>query len=325
MIDKVSFHNTHDVLHDEQGALPVRFTNKQFHIYEETEGFYVRSKCPAGVKLECITDSSFLHISYYIEGWCRESLYFDLYVNDQFIETAGMDQLKVGTEEVQFNLDKSTAPGSSKKVTVYLPHMAVIRLKGIQFSENAVVEKTKSHRKNLLCLGDSITQGMDARHPSSTYPVQLGHHFGMNVLNHGVGGYYFEKESLDQQLPYQPDLITIAYGTNDWNKWSSLSELKDQCEDYLSTVRELYPTAKTFVMTPIWRVDINEPKAMGSFQEVDKIITEVSNQIDGMHHINGLELVPHLISYFGDERVHPSDEGFLHMALNIAKSIRMQE
>jgi len=40
--------------------------------------------------------------------------------------------------------------------------------------------------------------------------------------------------------------------------------------------------------------------------------------------INGFELIPNMCEYFGDGRLHPKDEGFLHIALNLSKRINLE-
>ncbi|GIP35291.1 SGNH/GDSL hydrolase family protein [Paenibacillus sp. J2TS4] len=322
MISKAWFKNVLDVVPGEKGYHPVRFTAEQLQLYGENEAFRVRSQCSSGGMLDLLTDSTFVRITYYVEEGCRDWLYFDLYVNNRFVGSIGSDELKTGEGSVLFELQGIHKPGSLRRVSIYLPHVAVLHITGIEFSNESVVEEAPSHAKQLLCLGDSITQGMDAKRPSSAYPVLLSRYLGMNLLNHGVGGYFFNKDSLDRRLPYQPDWITVAYGTNDWHRWNTLSELESKAEGYLSTLKELYPDAMLFVMTPIWRADWNEPKAMGSFAEVMGTIEKVSRSIGGIQLIDGLDIVPHQPSYYGDRTVHPSDEGFLHMALNMLKRMR---
>ena len=43
-------------------------------------------------------------------------------------------------------------------------------------------------------------------------PVQLARFFEMDLLNQGVGGYIFNARSLDEEISYQPDVVTVAYG-----------------------------------------------------------------------------------------------------------------
>jgi hypothetical protein len=44
----------------------------------------------------------------------------------------------------------------------------------------------------IVTFGDSITQGMDALYGSSLYSFQIAEGLNLNMINQGVGGYFFE-------------------------------------------------------------------------------------------------------------------------------------
>jgi hypothetical protein len=144
----------------------------------------------------------------------------------------------------------------------------------------------------------------------------------MALLNQGVGGHIFDPLSLDRDIPLHPDLITVAYGTNDWGRCGSLADFRGPMENYLHELRDIFPEATIFVITPIWRRDMGEAKPAGGFIEIGKSIRDVCSRLPSVHVVDGLELVPHFSSFFGDGRVHPTDEGFLHYSLNLLGRIR---
>src|SRR5690606_37350992 len=123
-----------------------------------------------------------------------------------FTASVGTDRSEETEAVFRYELDGA----AMRRVTIYLPHLAELTIQAIRYSDGAVVEPASASPPagRLLCLGDSITQGMDAKYPSSTYPVLLSRFLGMHVLNHGVGGYLFDKSSLAPKLAYEPDLIT---------------------------------------------------------------------------------------------------------------------
>ncbi|WP_164821736.1 SGNH/GDSL hydrolase family protein [Paenibacillus koleovorans] len=268
-----------------------------------------------------MTDSEFIEFDYTVGDSARSVFYFDTFVNGCFLSSIGTDCLD--SKEGRFRSEWGDAGHREEaRVTVYLPHLAEISLHSFRLADGASASPAHAESRNLLCLGDSITQGMDAKHPSATYPVLLARQLGMNLLNHGVGGHIFDKSSLDRDLPYRPDLLTVAYGTNDWGKYESLAEFRLACDAYIAELVEIYPEADITVLTPIWREDWKQARPMGSFAELSRTIADVCGGYPGVRVVNGLELVPHQSRFYGDGRLHPNDEGFAHMAIGILKQWR---
>ena len=75
------------------------------------------------------------------------------------------------------------------------------------------------------------------------------------------------------------------------------------------------------VITPFWRADIGEDAPMGSFCDLANTIGDVCTAYGNITVLDGSELVPNIPEYFRDKTLHPSDEGFLHIAINLAKKI----
>ena len=299
------------------GLVPLRFSKNQMAFFEPTP-YKFRSFNAAGIVLDFMTDSSTLHLAYDIKlkPKTKELVYFDIYVDDRFVGyQGGAVDVKGSAEwEAALPIEK----GNPKRVTVYLPYLARVVLKKFELEAGAVLEPAKSYEKNLLCLGDSITQGMNALHPSSTYAVLLSRQLRMNLLNQAVSGYVFNPDSIDPDLPFEPDHITVAYGTNDWSIRETLDELKQNAENYITKLAKLYPDVPITVFSPIWRDEIHNIQKTGKFRDVHAVLERICAQYTQVRYVDGLDLVPHHNDYFADG-LHPTDEGFLHMALNILK------
>lgn len=294
-----------------------RFTEKQMEAYSLNEAFKVRTASPSGVCLDFYTDSEYIKLKYSVKGKSRDWLYFDIYVNDTFTHSIG--EHPVTSLEGQIDYYIPSEKGAMKRLTVYIPHLVDISLRDIELSDNSNIECIQCKEKSLLSVGDSITQGMNALHPSSAYPVQLARYLGMNLLNQGVGGYIFNKDSLDANLGYQPDIITIAYGTNDWGKYTNPDDFTGSVEGYMNKITEIYPKAEIYVITPIWRGDLNEIRPMGSFFSIQAIINDVCRKHPKIHVIDGLSLVPNMSEYYGDVKLHPNDIGFMHYTMGLLR------
>lgn len=296
-----------------------RFTEKQLKAYNLNDALRIRSLCPAGVCFDFYTDSGFVKLKYLVKGKSRDWMYFDIYIDNVFTGSEGQNPVLEPEGELFCTIPGEK--GRMSRVTIYLPHLVEIEIKAVELSDNARVEEAETGERCFLCAGDSITQGMSALYPSSSYPVQLARYFGASLLNHGVGGYIFNKESLDEELGYIPDVITIAYGTNDWNRYKTTEEFSQRVKEYMDKLTEIYPETNIFVITPIWRSDVAEAKTMGEFKCLGEIIGSICSAYARVEVIDGLTLVPNMPHYYGDATVHPSDEGFLHYSIGLIRRI----
>ena len=69
-------------------------------------------------------------------------------------------------------------------------------------------------------------------------------------INKGVGGEKFSSLFLEHADGITVDYITVAYGTNDWNKLT-YEELLSNCRDFCKRLSDTYPQAEIFVISPI--------------------------------------------------------------------------
>ncbi|HOJ12060.1 MAG TPA: GDSL-type esterase/lipase family protein [Clostridiales bacterium] len=339
LIDKQAkkyFGNAYDIKICDDGSLwPVRFTDKLFSVYGIDEGKRIRSFCPSGVCIDLITDSAFLNLHISTLSFARDFAYFDLYIDDVFIGTYGAEPVKQLPNIMSFELNhkhingKCKGDGKKQRITIYLPQLVDIHIKGIEIEDGSIVEdcsimencsNISGHKKTLLCLGDSITQGMTAKSPSSTYPVQLARKLGMNMINHGIGGYKFDPKVLDEDMAVKPDIITVAYGINDWYQYSSIEYFREMCRGFFEKLVKTYPDAKIFTVTPLWCSSEKETKAMGYFCDIRREIEKIAGNFEGIHIVDGLKVVPNAPEYFVDG-VHPNDEGFMHYSINLLNEI----
>jgi len=317
--DPAYFHNALDVRREEEGLLPLRFSTRQLAVYGRREEYTVRALSPAGVALAFRTDSPRVEIAFSSPAGSRSWLYLDMYADGMLSGRRGWDTFTGKAEEtVRFDIPAYVEKPCT--VEVYLPHNRLIYIRRVEVADGSTLEPVPQPSSLLLCTGDSITQGMDARFPSSTYPVQLCRLLGASLLNQGVGGYVFAAESLDPDIGVSPETVTVAYGTNDWNLYGDAETFRAACRAYLRRLREIFPSSRILVFTPIWRADLGEDKPMGSFRRLCDIIRAETTEIGGTP-VEGLHLAPHLPAYYGDGTVHPDDAGFLHYALNAAKHL----
>ena len=272
-----------------------------------------RAKCPAGICCKFYTEGDSATFKFKAFQGARKYFTFDIFINDLFIESyKGLNN----EDDQEFTLDFSTY-SEKIKVEVYFPNSRIVGFSAIDIDSPQPVELTD---KFYLALGDSITQGMDASLPSTTYAVQLSRLLGWDFLNQGVGGHIFDYKTA-KSIDRNPDLITVALGTNDYTIFEDINELSDNIEAYFTELKKLFPENPTHIITPIWRdIEGQKNKQGNSIQDIRDVIANKALEFD-YPIIDGLKLVPNQNDFFADG-VHPNDAGFLHYALGIAKALK---
>ena len=199
--------------------------------------------------------------------------------------------------------------GEGKKaVELYFPWSWRIDVANVTLDEGCTAEPLKRNRR-LLCFGDSITQGFDNTYPSQSYVSRLARMLDADEINKGVGGEKFRPELLGSDEGLSPDVITVAYGTNDWSSLTK-EEFARGCSAFCRGVRERYPQAKIFLISPIWRSEPHKTRNFGAPLEATfDVIRDCCQGLDGVTVINGYGFVPHQKEFFRDMRVHPNDMG----------------
>lgn len=305
-----------------------RFTQHQEELYNNrNSSFYMKTFATSGIKMRFRTNSQAIFLSVdTLSGSTRSYFSFEVFVNGEKI-----DDLKNFSEsELDKCYAKSNFPLGSfskkfflgdgdKEVCICFPWSVKAILKELIVDDGAYITPVKSSRK-MLVFGDSITQGYDALYPSNKYVTQLAKMLGADEYNKAIGGEIYFPELAKAKEDFQPNYIVISYGSNDWSKCRK-QEFINNCKEFYCNVNNNYPNAKIFVITPIWRKDMNEIRAFGDFQSVDEIIRKQAAEYSNMSVISGFEFVPQNEDLFADLRLHPNDKGFEYYFENLSKQI----
>lgn len=286
-------------------------TEKQIEAwYKKSKVLGDRASGTTGVRLDFHTDSSKLVFS------VLDGAKYEVHINGL---VAGSYVLREGEVAEIDLLDPLGNSLSECRVTLVLPshdHGGVIDY--VEIDDGAFVRPHKFDCK-MLFIGDSITQGWASSLDSYSYAYRTSSFFNAESIIQGIGGAYFNEESFDT-IPFDPDVVFVAYGTNDFGHYKTYDELGYHCEAHLKLISDEYREKKIFVISPIWR-DQREGKAMGSFEGCREVIIHTAEKL-GLIHIDGLELVPPMPSLFADKFLHPNDNGFSFYAENLINIIR---
>ncbi|MBQ8356715.1 MAG: SGNH/GDSL hydrolase family protein [Clostridia bacterium] len=311
-------HGALAVVQDAQGKFEFRrFTDHQQSYYDEIKpDFGNKAHATSGVRLEFVTDSTKFSFDYHTRiASSRVFYYFDVYVDGVMVQHFGHDKIKEATSTVTVKLD-----GGKHKVAVYLPCLSCAKLYNVMLDDDAVFEPVKKSRR-LLCFGDSITQGYDAQYSSQTYANLIADKLDAEMINQGIGGEIFRPELIDPDMDFAPDIITVAYGTNDWSGQEHDS-MVEKANGFYEKLRATYPGAKIFAITPIWRGDDDRITKVGTFAEGVRIVRDAAKAQEGIVIVDGARMIPHLREVCSDKHLHPNDYGFKFYANALFDAIK---
>ena len=317
------------VVQEENGVQFRRFSAKQeAHYLSRSEGLYLKTKHTSGIQLRFRTDSTTLRLAGVPAGAVSRFYYaVEVQVDGKTIGTvdnyshvempASYASIQLPAEPFDRNFDLGIG---EKEVAVYLPWNMYMSLSCVAVDDGAFIAPVKP-KYQMLCFGDSITQGYDAQLPSNKYVTQLAQYLEAEEHNKAIGGDWFFPELVLEKEDFKPDYISVAYGTNDWSRYSK-EMLSENCKAFFTNIHSTYPDAKVIVITPIWRKDKDAPGRTIVFEDLEGIIADAIKGYDNMVLIPGYDLVPHDESYFADLRLHPNDKGFACYFEGIKKALQ---
>lgn len=289
-----------------------RFTEEQRSVFSGNPDFYRKTYAASCVRMEFVTDAGkFLMDVSVNKASSRFFYYFDIALNGTLIRSAGAESYR---DQGEFHLELPL-DGRKNRVCIYFPSLVEVCLKRVAFEGASVIEPIRK-KYRIVSFGDSITQGYDARHPSVIYPNQVADALDAEVFNKGIGGDRFNPALAACPDPFVPDLVTAAYGTNDWSHGTRETLLGD-ADRFFDNLTRCYPRTPIAALLPIWRKDLNRITKIGFFTESCEIIRSVCRKYPTVRTVAGLGLVPHLPECFSPDGLHPNDFGFLFMGRNL--------
>ena len=315
-------HNVLSYSFDEKGSLHFhRFSEKQRQIYaSQSPNWEMKTKSSASAAFDLVTDSDFIAMKFELQpGSSQKWGSVDLYVDGVFCANRYADDLSI-------TMAGFPLPEGEHRVTVYFPWSAQTVVNEVQLSDGASIIPVKKDLK-MLCFGDSITQGYCSKFASLSYVNQAARALNAEVVNQGIGGYYFNETTIDESiLSYRPDIITVAYGTNDYSLYESAAEYAEHTGRYIKKLAQLFPDTKILGILPIYRNDGNYQvrKLYRSYcmDDVRRILKEHYEALP-----NGYVLeetgIPHIPQAYAADYLHPNEFGFSIMSQGVIR--RLQE
>ena len=304
---------------DEEGYLSFyRFTEAQKEYYiNRNKAAFPKLCTAAGMRFDFYTDAESFSFDYKMKISSTRYFYcMDLYVDGAMVRHYDAEcKEDVCEKSILFTL-----PEGFHHVTLYLPNLTSFAIKNAELAGATVLRAAKPTKKIYL-VGDSITQGYDALYPSLSYANCLARHFDAEILNQAIGGEVYDADLIDTELGFEPDLIVIAYGTNDWNSASSREVILENEAALIDKMKKLARTVHIVCLSPIWRgPDAIAKRPTGDFRETCEAIVATAKR-KRIVAVDGYNLHPHLTEFYSDKALHPNDLGFMIYAENLAKEL----
>ena len=314
-------HNVLSCSFDENGSLHFhRFSQKQYETYAmESQDWTMKTLSSASVTFDFITDSEYIALEFdLLPSSSQKCVSVDLYVDGVFYDSRYADDWSM-------RLAGFALPAGEHRVTVYFPWSAQTVVRHVHLSDGASVISVEKSCK-ILCFGDSITQGYTSKFTSLSYVNQVARALNAEVVNQGIGGYYFNEATIDESiLSYKPDLITVAYGTNDYSRYETSQEYAERAGRYIKKLAELFPDTKIMGLLPIFRKDedhqVRTLYRSYSIEDARVILQEYYEACP-----NGYVLketgIPHIPEAYAPDLLHPNEFGFSVMSQGIIRKIQ---
>ena len=308
---------------EENGQVNYRRFTKEKYLFlkERKEVFGKRALAPAGVRLDFFTDADELSFDYKIEFVVRKYAYIDVLCDGRLIAHEGKTLLPESEETGFSGRLFCKLPKGEHRICVFFPNNSLC-VTSLPELSGATVIKPFSPSVLLYAMGDSITQGYDSEYPSLSYINKSALLLDAEVINHGIGGYVFCEDFISELPGRKPDIVTVAYGTNDWSKVSSLGELVNNCKVFLEKAVETFPDSKIFYISPIWRTELPENQKCGDFFIMTEALKKAASEVEGVFGINGLEMVTNSADRFWDGRVHPNSQGGEEYGIKLSVAVK---
>ena len=305
---KEFYYGAYSFRETEDGYLQAfQYCDEQMKYFERTDDFwYDRCMASSAKTIEMVTEATKVSFDYKMI-WIGSEDSFELSIDGLIQKIVYVRDMKE-TGHMEWDL-----PAGSKQVVIYLPADATVLLKNFEINAEA---KKPDKKERVLWLGDSITQGYGPLRSAQTYVSVANRILHYDLINQGIGGYIYDKNSLMPMPGYTPEKIIVALGTNNPHDPAKTADITE----YYDTLTAVYGSEiPVLCISPIWRGDI--PADYDSFVAYCDMIKKIAGSYQNVTVVDGFTLVPHLSEYYLDD-LHPNLLGAETYGRNLAAVIK---
>lgn len=286
--------------------------------YMTPEGRQIRMNCPSGVNIRFVSNTRFLKINLKYGRQARPFFKGEVRTDNTTVNAFGPD---AAVEEWAGEIFRQES-AERKVFEIWLPHLVENNLVALEAEDGALLEPAPQQRLRWLVYGDSITQGMTATLPTLPYTARCAIELDALTLNLGIGGEIFDKE-LPLHIPdFECDIISIAYGVNDWNRGLTPDEVGENAEQLVAALARRYADKPVLLITPVPALMQSDTNKIGL--TLDEYRLALADAVKGVKQaivVEGDKILPADNAFFVDG-VHPNDKGFELYARNLSKELQ---
>lgn len=211
---------------------------------------------PAGVRLELAGTARELRVRY-SRGEANELASpeavdaFCIWCGDSPLAQIGLPEAASRSEEEILLSLPDRDPDTV--VTIYLPERAGIRIASVKSHRGDARPAPRGAR--WIAYGDSITQGWSVADPGLAWGSRVARRTGLDLVNLAfAGSARGETIAAMQVADSEPDVVTLAWGTNAWSMIPTDRGLvHEQMRVFLSMIRRANPAVPVIVLSPLLR------------------------------------------------------------------------
>lgn len=211
-----------------------------------------------------------------------------------------------------------TLPGGYKEVVVNLPiYSGVEKVEiGLPGAGKIAAPAPRAY-KDIVFYGSSITQGLSAVRPGTSYVSMLGQALNANVRNLGFASGAMGEQSVAQYIASLENISAIVLDYD--HNAPSLDHLASTHYDFYKTVRDAHPNTPIIMMSrPIFTKEVKD-----SLQDRVDVIMDTYNRAvaagdQNIYFINGDHYFPDdYPDLYTDDMTHPNTLGMYNMAKTV--------
>ena len=225
---------------------------------------------PAGARLAFRTDSRVLELDVMLTAFQfadqpPRPVAFDLVVDDELVTTLTADDHDTLRVTGPLPEDRALLPGEpttlrfglpgsgTHAVEVWLPHAAVLEVRGARVEAGTCLEPLVRERRRWVHHGSSISHCLEAERPTETWPAIAARRAQVELLGLGFGGQCMLDQHVARTIrDLDTDLISLKLGINVVNGDTMRERaFRPAVHGFLDTIRDGHPDTPLLVVTPI--------------------------------------------------------------------------